>query len=162
MALRTLERSTLNEVNWLLYATPELYNLWKSVVNLWIEGSLAGANGKVLEKPRKVDSITENMFKCFEGDLTEVKIRGILQRVLDGKALLKNNENYFGDLPSMEELTKTVKFMRALRVKIQEYLHEKYPTHFPISTTWAYMEEKIPELQDEKICLLYTSPSPRD
>src|SRR5450759_3663056 len=51
----------------------------------------------------------------------------------------------------MEELAKTAKFMRALRVKIQEYLHEKYPTHFTLSTTWSYVEEKIPELQDEKV-----------
>src|SRR5450759_5305013 len=103
------------------------------MVNLWIEGSLASADGKVLEKPQKVDSITATMFKCFKGDLTEVTICGILQRVLDGKALLKKNENYIGELPSMEELAKTAKFMRALRVKIQEYLHKKYSTFFPLS-----------------------------
>ena len=79
VALRTLERVTLNEVNWLLYATPELYMLWKAVATAWIDGTLPGPDGVVHEKTRHANSIMTTMFKCFEGDLKKSKLHEILQ-----------------------------------------------------------------------------------
>lgn len=78
--MQTLERNTLNEVNWLLYASPQLYATWKSVVAAWMDGSLAGGDGEISGKPRGPLSVTGTMFKCFEGDLSDKRIRGILRR----------------------------------------------------------------------------------
>ena len=107
-----------------MYVSPELNDLWRAVVEDWCAGTLAGGDGEYIIKPRPTMSVTPTMFKCFEGGLSEEDITSIFDKVLEGRCLLKKENTYKGDLPSMEELAKTAKFKTALKPRIVKYLVE--------------------------------------
>jgi len=149
VALQTLERQTLSEVNWILYASEKLYKYWHNVCEAYLGGELLGPDGNEGKK-HKLEHITVGMFKCFEGDLAEKQLMDILEKVMDARCLLKKDANYKGDLPSMDELARTAKFFKALKPRIGKYLAEKYPIHFKTQTSWNEICRKLPELKEDK------------
>ena len=134
--MRTLEIKQLNEVNWILYAPKALYSKWRQVSKKWMDGSIAGPDGVVYDKPRPASSFAASLFKCFEGDIPEENMMLLLQQVLDGKALLKKNTDCKSELPSLTDLAMVVKFMQALRGRIMGYLIEQFPDNFAKTDTW--------------------------
>ena len=149
VALQTLERQTLSELNWILYSSTTLYTYWQSVCEAYLDGELLGSDGNEGKKHKSGD-ISVGMFKCFEGDLAETQLMKILEKLMDGRCLMKKDANYKGDLPSIEELAKTAKFFKALKPRIHKYLFEKFPDHFSKETTWNQICHKLPELKEDK------------
>jgi len=114
-------------------------------------GLLPGGDGEVPIKNRnKIEHISPNMFRCFEGAVPEYIILDILSKVEDSRCLLKKNESNKGDIPSIEDLAKTWKFFYALQPKIVSFLTDKYDTHFPERSDWDDVVKILPELADKK------------
>src|SRR5450759_1656945 len=130
IARQTLERSSVGELNWILYANQDLYLYWREVCMKWIDGEFLDPDGNEGKK-KKVDQVTPALFKSFEGDLLEKDIFLILEKIMEGRCLLKKDKNNKSDIPSMSDLAKTAKCFRALKRKIGKYLIEKYLDHFP-------------------------------
>src|SRR5450759_2968452 len=149
IARQTLERSSVGELNWILYASQDLYLYWRQVCMRWIDGELLGPDENE-GKQKKMDMVTPALFKCFESDLIEKYIFSILDKIMEGRCLLKKDKNNKSDIPSMSDLAKNAKCFRAMKPKIGNYLCEKYPEHFPADITWKGVTMRLPELADEK------------
>jgi hypothetical protein len=148
VAQQTLERTHLNELNWILYASKGLYEKWREVCHAWMAGELLGPDG-LDGKPHKMDQVTPKLFKCFEGDINEKTIKNIFAKVMNGTILLKKDVLNKSSILCMDDLAKASKFFTAIRPRIIKYLTEKYPTEFPKQITWGDIVKKLPELDDE-------------
>jgi hypothetical protein len=109
--METMDKTNLNIINWLLYASENLFTLWKKMCDKWLSGELPGPDGLESDKPRAITLISANLFQQFEGLSSEAVIIGILNKVLAKKCLLKKDAAYKGSFPSLEELGKLGKIM---------------------------------------------------
>ncbi|CAM6093905.1 unnamed protein product [Calypogeia fissa] len=113
LAKITLNMKILKSLYWILFAEDALFSLWRNVCRLWLTGEIPdGANEMGKLKPAKL--ITVAMFRCFEGELTEVQISSILEAVKDKKILFKKDFSYKGDKLSMEDMSRKLKTAKKL------------------------------------------------
>ncbi|KAL3682381.1 hypothetical protein R1sor_000403 [Riccia sorocarpa] len=92
---------------WICTASRDLFQLWVTVCNAWINGLLPDPRGEE-GNPQNARSINETIFRSFMGCDDEM-IKRNLQMVLNKEFLLKVDSKYTGDLLSLNDYTENEK-----------------------------------------------------
>lgn len=143
--MHTLNRASLKQIYWLILAEDNLFNLWKKVCQMWLDGIIPDGVGETGNK-RPGKMITPAPFRCFEGDISPEEIMTVLKSLLKGDVLLKKDASYKSSLPTMLEKAHTMKIMRKLKLQIVQILIDKHPEMFNTSTTWESAIKILPTL----------------
>ncbi|KAL3692051.1 hypothetical protein R1sor_005702 [Riccia sorocarpa] len=109
---------------WICTVSRELFHLWVTVCNAWINGLLLDPRGEE-GNPQNARSINKNMFRSFMG-CDEEMIKRNLQMVLNKELLLRVDSKYTGDLLSLNDFTENEKAEENTVKKVLEYYSDKY------------------------------------
>lgn len=141
----TMKKDDLKSIYWLLFSSEALFNLWREVCQLWVNGKLPDSVGEVGKK-RPEKKIIPGLFRCFEGEISEHDIMAVLKADMRKDALLKKDASSQDPRPKMEDLAKTLKLVKKLKSIIIEYLIQKHNDKFLSSCKWGDIVSLIPEL----------------
>ncbi|CAM6102233.1 unnamed protein product [Calypogeia fissa] len=89
------------------------------------------------------------MFRCFEGDISQEEIEGVLNVVKDKSILLKKDSSNKSIKFTMEESAKRIKTSKKLKDIILAYFQENHTEEFPSDCSWEDVLDRIPALEDD-------------
>ena len=135
-------------------ADDDLHTLFQSVCKKWLNGGLM--DGQEMRVERKEDTITANIFRCFEGDISRNNIYWILEQVSKEKALLKKDGSKdISTLLSMKDLADTLKISSRLEEVILEFYRKdkRFTKRFKNIEDWKALKKILPfETSDMDTC----------
>ena len=113
----------------------------------WASGRLLDGNG-AKGPPRSGKGIAHLAFANFEGDITRDEKMSIFEACLNGRALLKKESSYKGELKTIGDLAKDIKVITKLKSVIIQYYVEHYESKFAPNPCWEDIWSVLPDLKD--------------